>query len=239
MTIHLLSRGIVNGRSFIENDLMPRPRTASDESILDAAFRAIARLGPAKVTLADVAQEAGLAAATLVQRFGSKRGLLLALCRLNLESMDGCFAAIRAEHESPLEALVAASSHMARLVTNPEELANGLAFLQMDISDPEFRAIALQNSKALLAGYKALIDDAIAAAELIECESKKLAQAVNSISGGSIIGWAIMRAGSATAWVRSDVLTLLEPYRAKRQRAKPSRPSRPSELPRHRKPRSS
>jgi AcrR family transcriptional regulator len=218
---------------------MPRPRTASDESILDAAFRVIARLGPAKVTLADVAQEAGLAAATLVQRFGSKRGLLLALCRFNLDSMDGCFEAIRAEHESLLEALVAAASHMARLVTSPEELANGLAFLQMDISDPEYRAIALQNSKAMLAGYHSLIDDAIAAGELIRCDSKKLAQAVSSISGGSIIGWAIHQHGSAAAWVRGDVLTLLEPYRAKPQRAKQSRPIRSNGSPQRRTRRSS
>lgn len=218
---------------------MPRPRTASDVSILDAAFRVIVRLGPANVTLADVAREAGLAAATLVQRFGSKRGLLLALCKLNMESMDGCFAAIRAEHSSPLESLIVAATTMAQHVTSAEELANGLAFLQMDINDPEFRAVALQNSKALLAGYKSLIDDAIAANELMRCDSKKLAQAVSSMAGGSIIGWAIMREGKAAVWVGSDVLTLLEPYRAKPRRVRRSRPSRTNESRRGRTPRSS
>lgn len=217
---------------------MPRPRTATDESILDAAFRVISRLGPANVTLADVAKEAGLAAPTLVQRFGSKRGLLLALCKLNTESMDGCFAAIRAEHNSPLAALIAAATTMAQHVTTAEELANGLAFLQMDISDPEFRAIALQNSKSLSAGYQLLIDDAIAAGELIRCDSKILAKAVSSISGGSIIGWAIHRTGTAVSWVRTDVLTLIEPYRAKARQAKPSRPSRTSESHRRRTPQS-
>lgn len=214
---------------------MPRPRTASDESILGAAFRVISRLGPAKVTLADVAAEAGLAAATLVLRFGSKRGLLLALCRLNSDSMDGCFATIRAEHESPFDALVAAATHMSRMVTTAEELANGLAFLQMDIGDPEFRAIALENSKALLAGYQSLIDDAIAAGELRRCDSKKLAQAVSAMAGGSIIGWAIHREGTAPAWVRGDVMTLLEPYRTKPPPAARSRRSRTSESSRGRK----
>lgn len=214
---------------------MPRPRTASDESILGAAFRAISRLGPAKATLADVAAEAGLAAATLVQRFGSKRGLLLALCRLNTESMEGGFASIRAAHESPFDALVAAATHMASLVTSAEELANGLAFLQMDIGDPEFRAIALQNSKALLIGYRSLIEDAIAAGELTHCDSKKLSRAVHSMAGGSIIGWAIHRDGAASAWVRDDVITLLEPFRTTRRRAPTSRRSRTSESPRGRK----
>jgi len=58
--------------------MSPRPRLASDEDILMAAFRAIARLGPARLTLADVAREAGVSAAALVQRFGSKRALLRA-----------------------------------------------------------------------------------------------------------------------------------------------------------------
>ena len=61
--------------------MSPRPRQASDEDILKAAFRAIARLGPAKLTLADVAAEAGVSAAALVQRFGSKRALLLAAAK--------------------------------------------------------------------------------------------------------------------------------------------------------------
>ncbi len=142
-----------------------------------------------------------------------------------MESVEACFAALRAEHESPIDALIAAASHMARHVTSPEELANGLAFLQMDISDPEFRAIALQNSKSLLAGYRRLIDEAVAAGELAPCDSRRLAQAVGSISGGSLIAWAIVREGKADAWVRSDLSALLDPYRTKRRPARPrSRP---------------
>ncbi len=58
--------------------MSPRPRQNTDLEILYAAFRAIARLGPSKLTLADVAREANVSAASLVQRFGSKRALLLA-----------------------------------------------------------------------------------------------------------------------------------------------------------------
>ena len=53
-----------------------RPRTHSDDALLDATFRAVGAVGPARLTLADVAREAGVAPATLVQRFGSKRALL-------------------------------------------------------------------------------------------------------------------------------------------------------------------
>ena len=56
-----------------------RPRGVDDAVILRAAVEVIGRVGPAKLTLAAVADEVGLVPGTLVQRFGSKRGLLLAL----------------------------------------------------------------------------------------------------------------------------------------------------------------
>ncbi len=57
---------------------MARPRLVSDDVILDATRQVLAELGPAKLTLAAVGARAGLAPPTLLQRFGSKRGLLLA-----------------------------------------------------------------------------------------------------------------------------------------------------------------
>src|SRR5215471_15001843 len=92
----------------------PRPRTASDAEILQATGRAIARLGPARLTLAAVAQEVGLAPATLVQRFGSKRGLLLALAAEAVAGVEVCFAGVRKAHPSPLDALLAAATEMTR-----------------------------------------------------------------------------------------------------------------------------
>ena len=76
---------------------MGRPRTKSDAAVLEAAAVVFGRTGPS-FTLADVAKEAGLAPATLVQRFGSKRGLLLALSKTAAEGADACFAQIRARH---------------------------------------------------------------------------------------------------------------------------------------------
>src|SRR5437867_3204962 len=117
---------------------MSRPRTIADADILAATARAISRLGPANLTLADVAKEAGLSPATLVQRFGSKRGLLLALATGTVESVEACFQAVRAAHRSPLDALVALATEMTRHVDTPEEMANHLAFLQIDLSHPDF-----------------------------------------------------------------------------------------------------
>jgi AcrR family transcriptional regulator len=193
--------------------MSPRPRTVPDADVLAAANRAIMRLGPARFTLADVAREAGLAPATLVQRFGSKRALLLALVEFAVAGVDACFAMMRATHRSPLAALIGAGTDMTRHVRSPEELANGLAFLQMDIADPAFRRVAVENARRIHAGYVALLDAAVAAGELRPCDTGRLARAASAISGGSLISWAILRDGAAERWVRHDLETLLEPYR--------------------------
>ncbi|HEY2545383.1 MAG TPA: helix-turn-helix domain-containing protein, partial [Candidatus Acidoferrum sp.] len=76
--------------------MSPRPRETSDEQILAATARVMQRRSPTQLTLSDVAKEAGVVPATLIQRFGTKRGLLLAMCRTAPESTPQQFAAGRA-----------------------------------------------------------------------------------------------------------------------------------------------
>jgi AcrR family transcriptional regulator len=207
--------------------MTPRPRTVDDNGILEAAGRIISRHGPAKFTLADIGREVGLSAAALVRRFGSKRGLMLALARSARDSVDACFDIVRASHPSPLAAVLAAATEMTRYVKSPEEMSNHLAFLQTDLSDPDFYAVMLENSRRIIAGYQSLLDEAVTARELVPCDTARLARAVDALAGGSLIGWAVYREGEAEAWVRHDLDTLLEPYRATARKAK-ARASRAS-----------
>jgi AcrR family transcriptional regulator len=206
--------------------MTPRPRTVDDPAILGAAGRIISRQGPTKFTLADVASEVGLSAATLVQRFGSKRGLMLALACSARDSVEACFNVVRASNPSPLAAVLAAGTEMTRYVNSPEEMSNHLAFLQTDLSDPEFYAVMLENSRRIVAGYRSLLDEAVAARELVPCDTARLARAVDAVAGGSLIGWAVYREGSAETWVRTDLHTLLDPYRPKARTRASSRSSR-------------
>ena len=192
---------------------MARPRTVADADILMALHAVVGRIGPMRMTLADVAAEVGLSAATLVQRFGSKRGLLLAFAKAGAETAEDCFTSVRARHASPLDALTAAATLMTQSMGSPQELANGLAFLQLDIGDREFRKYALEGVEKTHAGYRALLDDAVKARELKPCDTAKLAHAVAALSGGSLIGWAVWQRGAAATWVRRDLETLLAPYR--------------------------
>ncbi|MEO6235637.1 MAG: TetR/AcrR family transcriptional regulator [Vicinamibacterales bacterium] len=191
-----------------------RPRTVSDQDLISATLRIMSRLGPVKLTLAAIAKEAGVTAATLVQRFGSKRALMLKLSADAAQSAGACFDMVRAAHpDSPLDAIFAAGTAMTQSMGTPEELANSLAFLQIDISDPEFHQHTMEMSRKHLAGYKALLKEAIAAGELKPLDTARMARAINAMSGGSLIAWAILREGTAEKWVRRDLETLLAPYR--------------------------
>jgi AcrR family transcriptional regulator len=206
--------------------MTPRPRTIDDAGILEAAGRIISRHGPARFTLADVGTEVGLSAAALVRRFGSKRGLMLALARSARDSVDACFDLVRGSHKSPLAAVLAAGTEMTRYVNSPEEMSNHLAFLQTDLSDPDFHAVMLENSRRIIDGYRKLLDEAVAAGELVPCDTVRLARAVDALAGGSLIGWAVHRKGTAETWVRHDLNTLLEPYRPNAKTRASSRSSR-------------
>jgi len=196
--------------------MSPRPRSLPDSEILLAATRVIERLGPARLTLADVAKEVGLAPATLVQRFGSKRGLLLAVAGQGTSGVREQFAAIRARSRSPLRAIREVARCMAGMAKSPEALANHLAFLEMDLADRDFHRLALQHARKFRSALRSLVEDAIRDAELRPCPAARLADAVQAVIGGSLLNWAVHRNGKAATRILADLETLLAPYRTRK-----------------------
>jgi hypothetical protein len=71
------------------------------------------------------------------------------------------------------------------MAPSAEALSNGLAFLQMDLVDPDFHRHAHAHSRATQQEIKGLLDDAVAAGELQRCDTRRLARAVHSLIGGS------------------------------------------------------
>lgn len=197
---------------------MARTRTVSDAAILAATAEMISRVGPVRLTLAAVGGEVGLSPATLLQRFGSKRGLLLALVEQGVRTVDDCFAAVRIACTSALDAAIAAAGDMAAHVRTPEELANSLAFFQIDLSDPDFHRLTLEHSRRVRAGYQALLEEAIGAGDLVACDTAALASALQAVAAGSLLNWAVHREGPVVAWVSADLETLIAPYRRRASR---------------------
>jgi AcrR family transcriptional regulator len=194
--------------------MSPRPRSLPDSEIMLATTRVIERLGPSRLTLADVAKEVGLAPATLVQRFGSKRGLLLAVAGQGASGVREQFAAIRARSRSPLRAIREVARCMAGMAKSPEALANHLAFLEMDLADRDFHRLALDHARKFRAEMRSLVEEAVRAGELRPCATARLADAVQAVIGGSLLNWAVQRDGKAATRILADLETLLAPYRA-------------------------
>jgi AcrR family transcriptional regulator len=193
--------------------MSPRPRQTSDAQILAAAARVMQRRSPVDLTLADVAKEAGVVPATIIQRFGTKRELLLANCKAWTAEVAGQFAAARAKYGSPLKTLLELLVELSGFAATPESMANFLAYLQIDLSDPEFRAVLLQQFVTTRAETKKLLDEAIAARELKPCDTAALARLVQQVNGGAMLDWAVYRKGPLAAWIRRSLETLLAPYR--------------------------
>ena len=84
---------------------MPRPRKVSDQQVFAATYRAMTRLGPRELTLSAIAEEAGVTAGALVQRFGSKRALLLRLSEGAASSTGDFMRGLLVKHRSQLAAL--------------------------------------------------------------------------------------------------------------------------------------
>jgi AcrR family transcriptional regulator len=206
--------------------MSPRTRLKPDSDLLLGAVRVIERLGPSRFTLADVGKEVGIAPATLMQRFGSKRGLLLAIASQGASGVREEFARIRAESRSPLRGVEAVARCMAQMAKSPEAFANQLAFLEMDLADPDFHRLALAHARQFAAELRALLDDAIRSGELCKCPTARLARALQSLIGGSLLNWAIYREGKADAWIAADLDTFLKPYRTNSRGSSRSRRTR-------------
>jgi AcrR family transcriptional regulator len=72
--------------------MSPRPKRTPDATIIEAAARVVAERGAAQTRLADVAAATGFAPATLLQRFGSRAGLLQAVGEAHNARMIQLFA---------------------------------------------------------------------------------------------------------------------------------------------------
>jgi AcrR family transcriptional regulator len=181
-------------------------------------MRVMQRLSPLELTLAEVAKEAGVAPATLIQRFGTKRGLLLAVCRSGPQGVAEQFAAARETYGSPLKALIELYVECSAFAPTPESMANGLAYLQIDLTDPDFHAVTLAQFTALRDATCGLLDQAVAAGELKPCDTALLAVLIQQVNGGAMLDWAVYRKGSLAAWIRRSLEALLAPHRATPQK---------------------
>jgi len=195
----------------------------TDEDVFAAAQRAMSRRGPHELTLADIAAEAGVTPGRLVQRFGSKRALLVALSERFARSAGPVFAGLRAAHRAPLARLRAYASCMAGLAPTPDALLRNLAYLQGDLADEVLRGHLVENARATRRELESLLADAVAAGDLRrQIDVGTLARIVDTTVTGSLMSWATYREGKAADWIGSDLEAVLAPWLRRRRRTGPA-----------------
>lgn len=118
---------------------MPRPKSQSDEQVLDAALALVHSSGVDQLTFAALGDRCGLSAATLVQRFGTKpaltqRTLLHAWDKLGARTLE-LASSVPKTPDGAVELLVGLSRHDGDV----EAYAEGLLILREDLRDPVLR----------------------------------------------------------------------------------------------------
>jgi AcrR family transcriptional regulator len=193
---------------------MPERRLkVTDDEIFAATQRAMTRRGPHELTLAHIAVEAGVSPGRLVQRFGSKRALLLALAERFAGSAAIVFAGLRAAHRRPLAALRAYATCMADLAATPDALSRNLAYLQIDLTDPEFRAHLQANARATRLEIESLLRSAVVEGVVRpDADPPGLARTIEAVISGSLMTWACYREATAAEWIRRDLDAVLQPH---------------------------
>lgn len=118
---------------------MPRRRTIPDTDVLDAALGIVRSSGPDALSFAALASLVGLAGSTIVQRFGTRTGLLRAALLRAWDLLDEeTAAAVRDAPPGPrgvVEMLVGLSGQY-----DAHDFADQLLVLREDVRDPVLRA---------------------------------------------------------------------------------------------------
>lgn len=180
---------------------MPRAKTFSDDQVLDAAMRVMSRKGPSDFTLADVAAVAGIAPATLVQRFGGKQGLVVrAVARDNQRFAAALSAAPR---ERSVEAVIDLFWSLTPGLSEEEVLADQLLWLRQDIRDPALNALARERSGALREAVMERLPAPPIAPELA-------ARLVEAQWQGALGQWGVTRQGHLQDYVAENLAAWFE-----------------------------
>ena len=193
--------------------MSPRRRKAEDADVFAALVRVMHRRGPAELTLREIAAEAGVTAGALVQRFGSKRAMLLAHARYAAVTGDTGVTVLHRRASSPLGELRSVTGMYAQLASSPRAAIRNLAYLHNDLADPALRRHLLRLSRLARAWYEERLADAVAAGELhADTDVRALARSIEVTLRGSFLNWTLYREGAAADWLRQDLDATLRPY---------------------------
>jgi AcrR family transcriptional regulator len=174
---------------------MPRKKAISDEEILDRALVVMTRAGPG-FTLADIANEVGIAPATLLQRFGDKQTLIeLVFARDNarfvlwLENLPAA---------AGVNAIIKIYSEATELFGEQPSLADHLLWLREDIRDPVLNRLSRRRFKLFRA-------EIVKRLPPMRIPPDRVARLLDAQFHGAVVQWALEPRGRLAHFVTSSL----------------------------------
>lgn len=197
-----------------------RPRKASDEELLKAAYRALGEVGPQQLTLGHAARQAKVSPATLVNRFGSRETLLFKVSEMvTVETEER--SSRKFSSQAALDDLFELVGQVSDVATSASTLANYVSFLQMELASPAMRVSVERRLIALGSGLKARLEAAIQNNEMIDTDIDNLVELILAVITGTQIGWLLKADESLPEQVAENIRRLLQPYRRPPASGKP------------------
>lgn len=176
---------------------MGRPRTVSDEAILDAVGALLHSVGPGALTFSSAAAATGLSAATLVQRYGSRDAMLRAALLRMWDDLDRQTADLDAQLEVNPEGAIALLVRLSTGFGAEGDPGQGLLLLREDLRDPLLRARGAAWGAALAVALGRRLSDDAAAASV-------LGGLLASQWQGAVLWWGFSREGTLRGYLRRE-----------------------------------
>jgi AcrR family transcriptional regulator len=125
---------------FVYFRTVSRSKTISDDQLLDRLIAAVMEHGPAGLSFAKASKAAGLAAATLVQRFGTRDGMVEAILLRAWDRLDEETSAADAEASADPAGAIWLLLRLTNSGAAEYDFTDGLLLLREDIRNPLLRA---------------------------------------------------------------------------------------------------
>lgn len=175
---------------------MARHKSISDDDLLDRLMPVLVRHGPDGLTLAGAGGAVGLAAATLVQRFGSREAMIEAILVRAWDALDAATAAADAAAGAGAEGAMDLLRGLMPLDRAETDVTDGLLLLREDFRNPVLRARGKAWGERLAAALGRRLDPS---PEM----GQRLGWQMLHVWQGALIWWAFTRQGAAGAHVQA------------------------------------
>ncbi|MDX1454862.1 MAG: TetR/AcrR family transcriptional regulator [Gammaproteobacteria bacterium] len=193
---------------------MGRPRKVSDQAITEAALEVILQDSVADLTLERVATVVGVTAPALVQRFGSRRRLLVSV----LEQLaDGIRLEPAERGQRQLDTLERNLLALAEPMANPRAAGNFLAFITHTLAVGESRDHVSKLMQRLRYSMTRALQEAIDDGELRPAtRCAELASLTQGVFWASLLEWGSSQTLDRTLAqnLAQNLHSLWAPYRA-------------------------